>query len=107
MKVKDEYLIPCGSHVAVKPGTKYYTPRFCWVTVRKVYTEESVARADGFTEESYRKDAEFRILGKNIGNNRMYFAAVLKDGASAQVVPFEREAFPEEVSVRKEVRYGL
>ncbi len=62
----------------MKKGDYIYTPRFCNVEIKKVFMSEENARKDGFVEPTYYKNSEYGVLGKNIGINRMVFAAFKK-----------------------------
>lgn len=63
----------------MKKGDTVYTPRFCTVEITVVYEDAHKAFLDGYKEPThYDKDPEYDILGKNIGINRMVFAAVRK-----------------------------
>ncbi len=59
----------------IKVGDRFYTPRFCTVTIDAVFTSEEDARMHGYRESTcYNGDCV--ILGKPEGLNRMVFAAV-------------------------------
>ncbi|MDR0287181.1 MAG: hypothetical protein LBI03_05690 [Clostridiales bacterium] len=63
----------------MKQGDWINTPRFLKVEIKTVLTKAE-AREQGFTEPThYWDDPEYDILGKNIGTNRMIFAAVIKE----------------------------
>lgn len=58
----------------VKVGDRFYTPRFCTVTIEKVFASEEEARMHGYRESAcYNGDCV--ILGKPEEANRMIFAA--------------------------------
>lgn len=61
----------------MKKGDYIYTPRFCNVRIEEVFSDETVARENGYTEPTH-YNGEYEILGKSIGWNRMIFAAVKK-----------------------------
>lgn len=62
----------------MKKGDYVRTPRFLTVRIEDVLSTEE-AEAQGYTEPThYESDAEFAVLGKLIGENRMCFAAVKK-----------------------------
>jgi hypothetical protein len=60
----------------MKVGDFVYTPRFCTVKIKEVYTDESQALKDGYLEPTYYKDSQYKIYGKHIGTNTMDFAAI-------------------------------
>jgi len=63
----------------MKKGDRIYTPRFCTVEIKEVYTDKHQAYKDGFKEPTYYdKEPNYEVLGKSIGENRMIFAAVCK-----------------------------
>ena len=63
----------------MKVGDRVYTPRFCTVTIQKVFESENEAWNEGFKESAhFDKDPEYSIYGKHTGENRMIFAAVRK-----------------------------
>lgn len=63
----------------MKKGDMIYTPRFCTVEINEVYDDDRKAYMDGYKEPThYNKDPEYDVMGKNIGKNRMVFAAVRK-----------------------------
>jgi len=63
----------------MKIGDYIYTPRFCTVRIEEIFENRTDARKAGFTEPThYDKNAEYDIAGKNIGINRMIFAAIRK-----------------------------
>lgn len=63
----------------MKKGDKIDTPRFCTVTIKKVYKDEKAAFEDGFREPTfYDKDPEFGIYGKSLDMYHMEFAAFRK-----------------------------
>ncbi|CVK21560.1 hypothetical protein [Sporomusa sphaeroides] len=63
----------------MKKGDTVYTPRFCTVVITEVYEDPCKAFQEGYKEPThYAKDPEYEILGKNIGDNRMAFAAIRK-----------------------------
>ena len=56
-------------------GDSVNTPRFLHVKLKDVYASEEMMQAAGYTEPThYHKDG-MSILGQNIGDNRMEFAA--------------------------------
>ena len=60
----------------MKVNERIYTPRFCTVTVEKIFESRKEARQEGYTEPTYYNENGFTILGKSIGLNRMVFAGV-------------------------------
>jgi len=62
----------------MKAGDFIETPRFLMVKIKDVLTPEQ-ARKQGFTEPTHYKDSRYKILGKNLGDNRMAFVAVILD----------------------------
>lgn len=60
----------------MKVNERIYTPRFCTVTVEKIFENRKEARQEGYTEPTYYEENGFTILGKSIGFNRMVFAGV-------------------------------
>jgi hypothetical protein len=62
----------------MKIGDWIEPPRFLKVKIEEVLTREESTR-QGYTESThYKKDPDFEIFGKLIGENRMKFAAVKK-----------------------------
>lgn len=62
----------------MKKGDYVMTPRFCTVEIKKVFRSRNAARMQAFVEPTHYVSAEYDILGKHIGLNRMIFAAVIK-----------------------------
>ena len=60
----------------MKIGEWIDTPRFCKVKIEEVYEDNSKALENGFTEPTHYRDEEYHVRGKNIGINRMIFAAI-------------------------------
>jgi hypothetical protein len=60
----------------MKKGDKVYTKRFCTVSIKEVYEDETEARKDGYYEPTYYDDGTYKIYGKHTGENRMAFAAI-------------------------------
>lgn len=61
-------------------GMRVHTPRFLDVTIRRVYSDPAEARRDGFREPThFDGNPWYNILGRNIGENMMDFAAVRND----------------------------
>lgn len=60
----------------MKVNERIYTPRFCTVTVEKIFESRKEARQEGYTEPTYYHENGFTICGKSIGFNRMIFAGV-------------------------------
>ena len=55
---------------------KVYTPRFCTVTIEKVFDSKREAATEGYTEPThYHKDG-YTILGKSLDMYHMVFAGV-------------------------------
>jgi hypothetical protein len=69
-----------GEEADLKKGDMVRTPRFCTVRITKVFTSPDRARKEGFTEPTHYENAEYNILGKHTGLNRMIFAAIKKQG---------------------------
>ena len=67
-----------GKELKINKGDLIETPRFLQVRIEDVLTETE-AREQGYTEPTHYKNAEYKILGKHIGINRMVFAAVAKE----------------------------
>lgn len=61
----------------MKKGDYIYTPRFCNVRIEEVFSDETVARENGYTEPTHYR-GDYDVLGKSIGVNGMVFAAVKK-----------------------------
>lgn len=62
----------------MKIGDTAYTPRFCTVRIVAVFSSESDARAEGFSEPTHYENPDYEIFGKHAGTNRMIFAAIKK-----------------------------
>lgn len=62
----------------MKKGDQIYTPRFCTVTIEKVFKSEENARKEKYAEPTHYDDPNYSILGKHTGTNRMTFAACRK-----------------------------
>lgn len=63
----------------MKTGDRVYTPRFCTVTIEKVFESAEKARREGYTEPThYHKDG-FTVLEWSYEMNHMKFAAVKED----------------------------
>lgn len=60
----------------MKVNERIYTPRFCTVTVEKIFESKKEARREGYIEPTHYSENGFTILGKSIGFNRMVFAGV-------------------------------
>lgn len=60
----------------MKVNERIYTPRFCTVTVEKIFESRKEAQQEGYTEPTYYNENGFTIFGKSIGFNRMVFAGV-------------------------------
>ena len=63
---------------SIKSGDVVKTPRFLKVKIHKVFKSENNARKQGYTVTTHYDNSEYGILGKNIGENRMQFAAYTK-----------------------------
>ena len=64
----------------IKLGDKVETPRFLTVRIQAFFLSVEVANENGFTEPSHFRDEDYVIWGKPMGNNRMIFAAIPRDG---------------------------
>lgn len=64
----------------MRKGDIVYSPRFCHLEIQKVFRNDANARKAGFSEPTDYEDCDYGILGKNIGMNRMIFAAYRKEG---------------------------
>ncbi len=62
----------------MKKGQYVLTPRFCTVKIDKVFRSRENAAKAGYTEPTHYQDADFGVVGKSIGINRMTFAAYRK-----------------------------
>lgn len=62
----------------MKKGDYVYTPRFCSCKIEKVFRSVQNAQKQGFIEPTHYASAEYDILGKHTGVNRMIFAAIRK-----------------------------
>jgi len=60
----------------MKKGEYVETPRFLKVKIEKVFRSNERALKEGYTEPTHYRDSEYHIRGKNIGENRMVFAAI-------------------------------
>ena len=60
----------------MKVNERIYTPRFCMVTVEKIFESRKEARQEGYIEPTHYHENGFTILGKSIGFNKMIFAGV-------------------------------
>jgi hypothetical protein len=61
----------------MKKGDYIRTPRFCTVRIEEVFEDETLARAEGYTEPTH-YEGEYEILGKHTDINCMIFAAIKK-----------------------------
>lgn len=59
-------------------GATIKTPRFMTVTLKEVSRDRQAAADSGYTEPTHYDNRDWDIFGKNIGENRMVFAAVRK-----------------------------
>ena len=62
----------------MKKGDMVNTPRFLKVRIEKVCRNSRTARQQGYVEPTHYHSEDYSILGKNIGDNCMIFAAVRK-----------------------------
>lgn len=62
----------------MKAGDYVHTPRFCSVKIQTIFEHDEEARNGGYCEPTHYTDAEYSILGKHTGTNRMIFAAIKK-----------------------------
>ena len=70
-----------GGKFGIRKGKYIQTPRFLNVRIADILTKEE-ARKQGFKEPThYDSDPDFDVFGKSTGENKMLFAAVLKDYA--------------------------
>jgi hypothetical protein len=60
----------------IKLGDKVETPRFLTVRIAAMFESVELAESCGFTNGTDYRDGDYHIRGKQIGNNRMLFAAV-------------------------------
>ncbi len=60
----------------IKQGDWIETPRFLKVKIAEVFEDNSKAWDEGYTEPTHYRGEEYHIRGKNIGENRMVFAAI-------------------------------
>jgi hypothetical protein len=60
----------------MKKGDLIETPRFLKVKIEKVLRSNERALKEGYTEPTHYRDNDYYIRGKNIGENRMIFAAI-------------------------------
>jgi hypothetical protein len=63
----------------MKTGDYVETPRFLKVKIVEVYTDNTKAMEDGFTEPTHYRDEEYHIRGKHTGPNTMIFAAIRRN----------------------------
>ena len=61
----------------MKAGDYVYTPRFCTVKIKEIFTTVEEAHKNGYCEPTYYK-GEYTILGKSLDVYSMEFAAVPK-----------------------------
>ena len=66
-------------------GDYIETPRFLNVRIEAIFTKVEDANTLGFTQPTHFK-GDFKILGRNLGNNLMDFAALVPCPAD----PYER-----------------
>ena len=62
----------------MKIGDKVYTPRFCTVQIKEIFSSVFEARERGYTEPTYYADYEFVVVGKSLDMYHMEFAAYRK-----------------------------
>lgn len=63
----------------MKKGDYISTPRFLKVKIHDIFYDNNEAWAKGYTEPTHYRDEEYHIRGKNIGQNRMLFAAIKRE----------------------------
>lgn len=63
----------------IKLGDKIQTPRFLTVRIAAIFESVELAACCGFTNGTDLDNPDYEILGKSIGNNRMLFAAAIRD----------------------------
>jgi hypothetical protein len=67
----------------MKKGDYIKTPRFLTVKIEEVFENRKESSKEGYTEPThYDDDANYEILGKHTGTNRMIFAAIKKVGSN-------------------------
>lgn len=59
----------------MKKGDNVYTPRFCTVTIEKVFNDYAEAVTSGYTEPTHYNDGKYGVLGKSIDQYTMEFVA--------------------------------
>ena len=62
----------------MKKGDRVYTPRFCTVEIKEVYSSKREAREAGFTEPTHYDGDGYGIAGKSLDMYHMIFAAYEK-----------------------------
>ena len=62
----------------LKKGFYVHTPRFCTVEIREVFDSKDKAYEAGFTESTNYENIGYDVFGKDLGCNRMHFAAIKK-----------------------------
>jgi hypothetical protein len=71
---KGDYVYTTGGNM--KKGDYVKTPRFLTVKIAEIFNTEEEARKEGYREPTHYDGAEYEIVGKHIGTNRMTFAAI-------------------------------
>ena len=59
-------------------GTKVYTPRFCTVTIEKIFNSREEAMKESFSEPTFFDDPLWIVVGKSLDLYHMAFAAYPK-----------------------------
>ena len=62
----------------LKEGDDLYSPRFCWITIKKVYDTVADLFAAGYSEPTHIWNDRWDIRGKSLDMNHMDFAAAPK-----------------------------
>jgi hypothetical protein len=63
----------------MKTGDRVYTPRFCTVTIEKVFESAEEARREDYTEPTHYYENGYTVLGWCYEMNHMKFAAVYEE----------------------------
>ena len=59
----------------MKKGDKVYTPRFCTVTIEKIFDNVKDMVRAGYSNDSYYCENGWRVYGKSLDLYHMEFAA--------------------------------
>lgn len=62
----------------MKIGDYVYTPRFCTVKIKEIFTSAADAQKNGYYEQTY-YNGDYIILGKVLDQYSMEFAAVPRE----------------------------